>query len=77
MCETCPVPDILRANACERMVLEPELARPFPFLKQQVRVKAYCTKTGRKVAEPHVGCGECHPLPPVFTGEDRGPDSAA
>jgi len=25
----------------------------------QVRVTAVCQKTGRVVAEPHIGCGEC------------------
>jgi hypothetical protein len=76
LCETCPVPSILQANACEFLVLKPRLIRPFPFLRQQVQVKAYCTKTNRDVAEPHIGCGECHPLPPEFTGEFRDPDSS-
>jgi hypothetical protein len=67
LCRTCPVPDILLANACTFMELKPRLARPFPFIKQQVEVSAYCTKTRRDVAVPEVGCGECHPLPPVFT----------
>jgi len=76
-CRTCPVPDILRANACQYMILEPHLARPFPFIQQQVRVDPYCTKTGRSGFDPHIGCGECHPLPSIFTGEDRESDSAA
>jgi hypothetical protein len=36
-----------------------------------VRVKAYCRKTNRDVPEPHIGCGECHPLPPIFTGDTK------
>ena len=51
------------------MVLEPRLERPFPFTKQQVRVRAYCEKTNREGFDPYVGCGECHPLPPVFAEE--------
>lgn len=88
MCRSCPVPDILRANACSNLVLEPRLERPFPFLKRQVRVKSYCIRTGREGFDPHIGCGECHLLPSIFTepntftdnqpnpGEDREPNSA-
>lgn len=68
LCFTCPVPGILQANACENMVLEPRLERPFPFIKQRVQVKPYCVKTTREGFDPHIGCGECHPLPSVFTG---------
>lgn len=67
LCFTCPVPEILLANACEYMVLEPRLSRPFPFLKQQVEIHTYCQKTQRAGFDPHVGCGECHPLPSIFT----------
>ncbi len=69
LCSLCPVPGISLANACTYMVLKPELFRPFPFIQQQVRVTAFCTKTNQSVSEPHIGCGECHLLPPVFTGE--------
>ncbi|MEW5870125.1 MAG: hypothetical protein AB1894_12675 [Chloroflexota bacterium] len=69
LCSTCPVPQILMANACEAMVLVPRLERPFPFIKRQVRVSAVCTRTQRQGFDPYIGCGECHPLPPVFTGE--------
>jgi hypothetical protein len=69
LCFTCPVPDILQANACQYKRLEPSLIRPFPFVKRQVRVKTYCEKTSRKGFDPHIGCGECHVLPDVFLGE--------
>jgi hypothetical protein len=49
------------------MILEGSVERPFPYIKKVVRVKAYCSKTLRDVAEPKIGCGECHPLPPIFT----------
>lgn len=67
MCRTCPVPDILRANACDNMILDPHVDRPFPFIRRQVSVSSYCLKTKREGFDPHLGCGECHPLPPVFT----------
>jgi hypothetical protein len=80
MCSTCPVPEILRANACSNLILEPYLIRPFPFIRQEVRVKTHCTSTRRSGFDPHIGCGECHPLPPVFTEgflrESRDPDTA-
>lgn len=77
LCSTCPVPDILLANACSHLMLRPRLARPFPYIKQQVQIDSYCPKTERTVSEPHIGCGECHPLHPVFTGATRDPDIAA
>jgi len=71
LCFSCPVPEILLANACKFMVLGPALTRPFPFTKQQVRVRAYCEKTQREGFDPHIGCGECHVLPDVFTYDDK------
>jgi len=76
LCFNCPVPDILRANACTHLILEGKIDRPFPFLKRKVVIKAYCSKTLRDVPEPRIGCGECHPLPPVFSGEIGDTDSA-
>jgi hypothetical protein len=67
LCATCPVPEIARANACQHMKLRAEIARPLLALFQQrVQIKAHCDKTGRDVAEPHIGCGECHALPFEF-----------
>jgi len=43
LCTNCPVPDILRANACSHMILVPRLERPFPFIKQQVSVQTIAT----------------------------------
>lgn len=67
LCQTCPVPAILRANACEYMQLTGRINRPLTSAFQpRVSVRAYCRKTERAVPEPHIGCGECHPLPPAF-----------
>ncbi|KAF0107383.1 MAG: hypothetical protein FD146_1861 [Anaerolineaceae bacterium] len=67
LCRACPVPAILRANACESMRLRPEVARPLTAgFKRRVRVATYCEKTGRSGFDPHVGCGDCHPVPSVF-----------
>lgn len=67
LCKTCPVPGIIRANACEYQQLKPGVARPFSAMfMRRVQIAAYCAKTKRNVKEPHVGCGECHPIPPIF-----------
>ncbi len=70
-CSTCPVPDMLLANACPNMILEPELRRGFPFAKKGVQVKVSCSKSGAHSFDPHTGCGQCHPLPPEFMGDAR------
>ena len=70
LCSTCPVPEILIANACEYMQLVPRLGRSLPFLKQRVEVSAHCQKTNRSGFDPHVGCGDCHPIPSIFLEED-------
>jgi hypothetical protein len=69
LCSTCPVPGIQMANACPHMVLEPRLKRPFPFVSQKVEVRTYCSSSCREGFDPHVGCGECHELPPEFSGD--------
>ncbi|MFZ1041519.1 MAG: hypothetical protein WCA79_11725 [Anaerolineales bacterium] len=67
LCRTCPVPEILQANACEFLQLRGVANRPLAAgFQRRVQVTAYCEKTHRNVKEPHIGCGECHPLPPVF-----------
>jgi hypothetical protein len=67
LCRSCPVPGILRANACENLELSGKASRRFSNLFiRRVEVSAYCTKTKRAVSEPHIGCGDCHPLPPIF-----------
>jgi hypothetical protein len=67
LCHTCPVPSITRANACEFMVLHAEVTRPLATaFQRRVQVRAFCEKTQRAGFDPHIGCGECHPLPPVF-----------
>ena len=66
LCHTCPVPDILLANACPYLDLSPRLERPFPFNRRQVKVSVGCLQTGRSGFDPHIGCGNCHPLPPEF-----------
>lgn len=67
LCNTCPVPGIANANSCQHMTLRASVGRPFSAaFHRRVQVTAYCQKTSRVVNEPHIGCGECHPIPPIF-----------
>ncbi len=67
LCATCPIPSVARANACETMRLRAEVVRPLSALFQKrVKVTAFCEKTGRSGFDPHIGCGDCHPVPAVF-----------
>jgi len=68
-CRTCPVPEILLANACPNMVLEPYFVRPLPFFKKQVQVRTYCAKTGANDFDPHIGCGQCHSVHLEYKGD--------
>lgn len=67
LCKTCPVPAIRQANACPHMRLRPQIQRDLlPPWHKRVVVSAYCTKSQQEVAEPQVGCGQCHELPEAF-----------
>ncbi|MCD6400763.1 MAG: hypothetical protein J7L73_02430 [Anaerolineales bacterium] len=66
LCLTCPVPDILLANACEHMILTGKIVKPFFILKARVEISAFCNKTKQVVDKPYIGCGECHSLPSIF-----------
>lgn len=69
LCKTCPVPSILQANACSYMQLSGKVKKYF-WIKKQMHIEAYCIKNKIKVKEPHIGCGQCHPLPDIFL-EDK------
>jgi hypothetical protein len=60
LCSSCPVPAILRANACPHLVLEGEVKKGFLGLSRKVAVKAICSKYLVDVPQPHIGCGHCH-----------------
>jgi hypothetical protein len=60
LCASCPVPDILRANACPNLILEARVDRRWLGLKRRVAVSAVCSKYLVSVDQPAVGCGHCH-----------------
>jgi hypothetical protein len=73
LCRACPVPEIRRANACERMVLHARVARRvLQFWKgPQVKVTATCTRSRGPVDDPYRGCGYCHDTFTFVVAEER------
>ncbi len=65
------MPAILRANACPHMVLNGRVHKGVLGIGRRVEVSAYCTLSQGPVAEPEVGCGQCHPIPVAFIEEDE------
>jgi hypothetical protein len=63
LCDKCPVPDILQANACEHQHLTPRVEKPLFFMKPEVHISANCDKCQCQVSEPVIGCGQCVNLP--------------
>ncbi|MEP7199258.1 MAG: hypothetical protein ABI874_05510 [Chloroflexota bacterium] len=64
LCAQCAVPRILQANQCAHLLLKATVVRRFLVLRR-VQVDAYCDAQHTPVAEPLVGCGECHRLKSV------------
>ena len=60
LCSSCPVPGILRANACPNLVLEGAVRKGFLGFGRKVKVSAVCSEYLVEVPEPHIGCGHCH-----------------
>jgi hypothetical protein len=60
LCQTCPVPGILLANACPNLILDAHVARSLFGLVQRVEVEGWCSKTLTVVEKPAIGCGHCH-----------------
>jgi hypothetical protein len=60
LCHGCPVPAILRANACPNLVLEGHVEKGFLGLTRRMAVTAVCTEYLVEVPQPHIGCGHCH-----------------
>src|SRR3990170_8371902 len=60
LCGRCPVPRIVLANACPHLVLEARVHAGILGLGRRVEITASCTKSLETVAEPEVGCSQCH-----------------
>lgn len=71
-CHTCPVPDILRQNACPHLAIEGKVVRSLLGLRERVEVYAVCTKHLIEVSAPEVGCGHCHEEAALVLGGQDG-----
>jgi hypothetical protein len=60
LCQTCPVPKILLANACPHLYLVGKIDRGILGIGRKMNVDAACPKSASPVTEPAVGCGHCH-----------------
>jgi hypothetical protein len=60
LCRDCPVPKLVRANACAHLVLDARVVKTWGGLGRKVAVSAACTKTLTEVTRPETGCGHCH-----------------
>ena len=60
LCQTCPVPGILQANACPHLILDAHVGRRLFGLVQKVEVSGWCREHFLEVENPAVGCGHCH-----------------
>lgn len=60
LCQTCPVPGILLANACPNLVLRGHVGKSMFGLVQKVKVEAACREYRVEVRQPQIGCGHCH-----------------
>jgi len=67
ICARCPVPGIVRANGCRSMSLHARIKSGLLGFGRKVVVTAYCSRAGKTVGEPHIGCGHCHEDLPEFT----------
>jgi hypothetical protein len=68
LCKNCPVPAVIRANACPNLILTGRVEKTLFGLQKQIKFTAFCTKSNSNVKEPEVGCGICHPLDDLFIG---------
>jgi hypothetical protein len=59
LCQTCPVPDILVANASETLVLDGKVVKKFFGFKEQVEVEGWCSECFSFIPDPKQGCPNC------------------
>jgi len=74
LCRNCPVPGILRANACPNLILSARVDRQLLGIIKTMKVNATCTLSQAQVSEPHIGCGKCHTVNLSLGGDQHEPD---
>jgi len=73
LCETCPVPDILRANQSDTLKLDGKVVKKLFGLKQQVEVEGWCSECFNAVPNPMLGCQNCAANKPSIFDLKEGP----
>jgi hypothetical protein len=59
-CDTCPIPEILNANADPNMDLIVTVASRLLGLGRKITVTARCHKHQIPIKDPYVGCTQCN-----------------
>jgi hypothetical protein len=62
LCQTCPVPAILLANACPNLVMRARVGKSLLGLLNKVEIESACREHRVEVKQPKVGCGHCHTM---------------
>lgn len=73
LCNTCPVPEILRANPSETLKLTGTVVNKFLGFKQQVEVEGWCSECFSEIPDPKLGCPNCTPRKPSIFDLQEGP----
>jgi hypothetical protein len=73
LCRTCPVPDILIANASGTLKLDGRVVKKFFGLSQHVEVEGWCSECFSIVPDPRQGCSNCARVrgPSIFDLEEK------
>lgn len=58
-CSGCPIPEILRANACKDMDLKLTIKASLLGLRRKREIAATCLRDGSIIENPYTGCGNC------------------
>ena len=74
LCASCPVPDILRANDSDSLVLDAKVVKKLFGFKQQVEVEGWCSKHFCEVPNPVTGCQSCRQQRPSILGLEESPE---
>ena len=59
LCQTCPVPDILKANGSDTLKLDGKVVKKFFGFKQEVVVEGWCSECFSVIPDPKRGCSTC------------------
>jgi hypothetical protein len=74
LCESCPVPDILRANQADSLKLDGKVVKKFFGFKQEVEVEGWCSECFNPVPNPALGCQICAANKPSIFDLEEGPE---